>query len=71
MSALLPLALAALEDLRDDYHQASNRAFFSSHFVSATDNARYEQTVRNALAILQSIPSAYPVSLPDRERMAS
>ena len=70
MSAYFDLALAALEDLRDDYHQASNRAFFASRPVSAADYARHEQTVRNALLILQTIPHTYPVSVPSSERVA-
>jgi hypothetical protein len=71
MSAYFALAIAALEDLRDDYHQQSNRAFFNSRFVSASDFARHEQTVRNALAILQNLPFTDSISFEDSEPVVS
>jgi hypothetical protein len=71
MSPYLELALATLEDLRDDLHAKGNKAFFGSHFVSANDYGQQEATVRNCLTLLRSLAASHPVSVEGRERVAS
>lgn len=72
MKLKLELAIAALEDLRDDLHKQSNEAFFNQRFVLFSDFGRYEQSTRNALQILRTIyQHEDPVSLANPERLAS
>lgn len=69
MSPYLDIVLAALEDLRDDYHRKANKSFFQSRFVTYGEFMQHEATVRSCLQLLQSIPkNSVPVE--DYERMA-
>jgi len=60
VSPYLEIALAALEDLKEDLHHQSNRAFFSSRFVTAVDFGKQEATVRNCLELLASLNPKHP-----------
>jgi hypothetical protein len=70
MSPYLELALATLEDLRDDLHTRGNKAFFDSRFVTAVDFGQQESTVRNCLALLRTLAAAHPLPAEDLERVA-
>jgi hypothetical protein len=61
VSPYLALALATLQDLRDDLHQQANRQFFKSRTVSYGDLLQQEATVRNALQLLQTLPYKDPL----------
>ena len=61
MSPYLALALATLQDLRDDLHQQANRQFFKSRTVSYGDLLQQEATVRNCLQLLQTLPYQNPI----------
>jgi hypothetical protein len=61
MSELLPLAVAALEDLRDDLRIKANQSFFQSKFVTHADFVKHETTIRNCLNLLATIPREDPL----------
>ena len=61
MSPYLALALATLQDLRDDLHKQANKQFFKSRTVSYGDLLQQEATVRNAIQLLQSMPYKDPL----------
>lgn len=61
MNAHLPLAIAALEDLRDDIHFQATQEFFQSHFVSYGNLCRDEATVLSAIQLIQRLSLASPL----------
>lgn len=61
MSPYLELAIATLQDLRDDIHQRANRQFFQSRVVSYGDLLQQEATVRNALQLIEALAHKNPV----------
>ena len=72
MDVSLDFALAALEDLKDELHRRSNKAYFASRFVTAVDFGKQEATVRNCIELLCTLrPShAYSLSTQDPESLA-
>lgn len=71
MSALLPIALAALEALADDYAASSDRAIFASRPATAVHLGQQAAVARAALQLLQSITPHRPLSPQNTERVAS
>jgi hypothetical protein len=55
MSPYLDLALATLEDLRDDLHSKSNKAFYDSRFTTSKKFAQQEASASICITILRSL----------------
>ena len=55
LSASYDVALAALEELRQDLHDQSRKLFFKERPVSSSDVRAKEQTVRNCIALLHTL----------------
>ena len=71
-SPYLPLAVATLEDLKDDFHRRANKAFFTSHFVSYGDHIRAEATIANCLTLLRQLdPCPVPAAADGDTALAS
>lgn len=73
MSPYLDIALAALHDLRDDYHRKANRSFFQSRFATYGDLCQHEATVRNCIRMLETLQGKdpLPAEVFDAGRVAS
>ena len=61
MNAHLPLAIAALEDLRDDLHFQATQEFFQSHFVTYGSLCQHEAVVTAAIRLIRQLPHPHPL----------